>query len=1190
MASLPEVGLQAVIANLPGFEAGAKAITNAYDTIEKKASNVEKATNILGGSFSSLSSPLTTIGNNVLSFAGIAAGVGVAGVAALSAGFVGLAASALQPIANFERMSLSIENLVAREISGGQVIEQATQARISLSEKESKELEKLKGNMDNEINDRVVLAARIEEQKERIRQLTAQYGDNGLVVIKERAELQGMQLDLQDLSTEIDDHQSRIAELTGKDGQLVTTLEKVRVGQISMSDALEQAAPRAQELIKWIQILAIQSPFTSEGIQAAFQTALAYGFTTEQAQRLTEAEVDFTVATGKSAQSADLIALALGQIQARGKVLAQELRQLSEQGVGTNRILEDMGFTLDDVSNGLVPVDEFIEAVIQDMEIFKGAAKDQATTFSGLVSSLQEVKDIALREFFTGTFNAIRPYLAEFVDFLTAAAFQTGSLRQLGDVLAQNVLGAIRNISIFTSALQAGGLAVFSQFLGVDGIALWYELKELVGNIALSVGSLSSATQGQLIPIWTQLSEQVIPAITSAIAFVNDHFVEFQGALLGIGAVLAAGVFAAVIAGVLSLLTPVNLIIAAAALLGAAWAGNWGGIQEKTAAVWAFLQPILTQLWTWLQTNIPLAIQFLANTWDTVLFPAITAVWEYISGVVIPGWAELAVWLQDNLPVAIQVLSDFWTETLLPALTAVWTFWNDSLFPAFAAFIDFLGAVAGKALEAWAGLWQNVLLPAIKAVNDFIIKNITPVFEGIASIINDNVNPAVSELTDGVFPPFTEALDTIQGLLKDLTGTFKGWADAVRNFQLPDVLVRHSPSPFEEVLYGVADAADAAAGGILGLSSALESGTFDLALGIDRSIVEPLNIAGAAFDDLEKHLDDVLSGAKSTFALNEIKPELKANIDAIIGSDNPIELINQLVEGAVSNWEKAGISLEQLGDVGNVFWNSFLSNAKDANIALRQMLIDASNTAISIGNSLTGVIDSSVALLNSRIEQLQGIVVAGSGEFEGQILDAVQAQELLNDALADQAAIQDDLLETASQQAQLDFLQQQLDLITLVQDAGLDAGEVLGGLTLGLDASIPDLVAATNAVIQAMIDQVNADLGTITDLGTAIGGAIESGVTGSLGIASPSKVMAGLADNAMSSFVNTALSWGPAISRTFGAMVAGPTMVAAPALAGASGGAQTVINANFGGNNISGGMDQAQFDAMVLRSIQRLMT
>ena len=100
---------------------------------------------------------------------------------------------------------------------------------------------------------------------------------------------------------------------------------------------------------------------------------------------------------------------------------------------------------------------------------------------------------------------------------------------------------------------------------------------------------------------------------------------------------------------------------------------------------------------------------------------------------------------------------------------------------------------------------------------------------------------------------------------------------------------------------------------------------------------------------------------------------------------------------------------------------------------------------------------------------------------------------------------------------------------------------------------------------------------------------MEGGVEGSLGIASPSKVMAGLADNAMSSFVNRALSWGPAISRTFGSMVAAPTMVAAPAMAGAAGGAQTIINADFGGNNINGGMDQAQFDAMVLRSIQRLM-
>ena len=37
MASLPQVGLEAVIAGLPGFESGAKTINAAFDSIEKKA-------------------------------------------------------------------------------------------------------------------------------------------------------------------------------------------------------------------------------------------------------------------------------------------------------------------------------------------------------------------------------------------------------------------------------------------------------------------------------------------------------------------------------------------------------------------------------------------------------------------------------------------------------------------------------------------------------------------------------------------------------------------------------------------------------------------------------------------------------------------------------------------------------------------------------------------------------------------------------------------------------------------------------------------------------------------------------------------------------------------------------------------------------------------------------------------------
>ena len=83
---------------------------------------------------------------------------------------------------------------------------------------------------------------------------------------------------------------------------------------LSMTDAMGKASARAEDLLQWIQELAIKSPFSQEGVASAFRTALAYGFTSEEAQRLTAATIDFATATGQSVGVMNQVALALGQI------------------------------------------------------------------------------------------------------------------------------------------------------------------------------------------------------------------------------------------------------------------------------------------------------------------------------------------------------------------------------------------------------------------------------------------------------------------------------------------------------------------------------------------------------------------------------------------------------------------------------------------------------------------------------------------------------------------------------------------------------------------------------------------------------------------------------------------------------------------------------------------------------------
>ncbi len=261
----------------------------------------------------------------------------------------------------------------------------------------------------------------------------------------------------------------------------------------SMAEALARAGPRAEELYQWVQKLAIESPFGAEDVMAAMRTALTYGFTTKEAQKLTEVMLDFAAATGASGDVMNRVALALGQIRQRGRLAGDEIRQLTEAGIGVHEILAEMGYTLEDVSKGLVSADAFITAFVKTMEEdFGGASKRQAETFTGLLNSLDDLKKMGLRAFFGGLYEAMKPLISGMVAWLRGPGLER--LESWGQTLG-------RFASLVVAFLRAdiGRLSGLFQALGVPdwvgrGLvrlsALMEKGREAVGKFVARMRSL----------------------------------------------------------------------------------------------------------------------------------------------------------------------------------------------------------------------------------------------------------------------------------------------------------------------------------------------------------------------------------------------------------------------------------------------------------------------------------------------------------------------------------------------------------------------------------------------------------------------------------------------------------------------------------------------------------------------------
>lgn len=290
-----------------------------------------------------------------------------------------------------------------------------------------------------------------------------------------------------------------------------------RDASLGMADALAQASPKAQELLRWNTQLAINSPFTEAGVSSAFRTAQAYGFvsdsadkTTITAKRLTQDIVDFVAGSGQTEEAANRVALALGQIQAKGRVAGQEVLQLVNAGIPVDQILaRAFNKTTAEIvalrEQGAIPADAAIKAIVQSLESdFGGAAQRQAGTLAGLMSSLQDLQRVGARDFLGPAFQAAQPFVQQLVDTLQRPETRE-EMQRLGQAI-----GTLAGQTI-PALIQAGGDAIrVIESIGTQGEPVFRFLGE---NATPIIAGLGAAITFNLIPALAAGSVALIESI-----------------------------------------------------------------------------------------------------------------------------------------------------------------------------------------------------------------------------------------------------------------------------------------------------------------------------------------------------------------------------------------------------------------------------------------------------------------------------------------------------------------------------------------------------------------------------------------------------------------------------------------------------------------------------------------------------
>lgn len=443
-------------------------------------------------------------------------------------------------------------------------------------------------------------------------------------------------------------------------------------------------------------VMAIAGAFSSVGVQAeAGGTAVQKVLIDIEklSQQGGEALADYAKVAGVSAQEFG----AMWEKDA-GRAFAAFVEGLGKQGNQAIGLLEQLG--IDDARQvrGFLAMAGAGDLMTRAMEMANEAWEENtaltteagqryATTASQIATARNK-----MRNFKDTLGQALQPVLAKVLGMFGAFAEKHGPT--LVRFIEQKVIPAVDNIVAALGYLERGDIG----------------------------GALAMVFGGKLANDILNTAQAIKDFVAPIIAFVQEHSEAFKAALLTIGAVLAgaaiAGAIASIGSAIAGLLSPVGLVIAAVALLAQAWANDWGGIQEKTAAVVEWLRGAIGTVTEWMRGIWAQHGEEVSAHWS--------AMWAKISETA----SAVAEVVKAVVGAALEAIRAWWSQHGEQVMVIVRLLWDSikTLFEtAFNAVREFCLMVMDMIAGDWTSAgehWQNI---------------ITTIWEGIKTIFTNQI-------------------------------------------------------------------------------------------------------------------------------------------------------------------------------------------------------------------------------------------------------------------------------------------------------------------------------------------------------------------------------------------------------------------------------------------------------------------
>jgi len=320
--------------------------------------------------------------------------------------------------------------------------------------------------------------------------------------------------------------------------------EQFRLAQTTF-EALIGSGQKAKQFLEELKAFAASTPFEFPELLDASKRMMALGFSAEAVIPTMRAIGDTVAGLGGGKALIDRITLALGQMTTAGKVNAQDMRQLTEAGIGAWQILADkIGVSIPQAmemaKKGMISSAEAVPAILEGMQAkFGGLMEAQMQTLTGRWSNVKDqisfvLADIgkALTPLASQLLSAVEPLIGTLKNIVQAFTELDPSIQAaIGGFVA--IAAAIGPALAAFAGLQ-GAAAVVGSALGIEGGigAVATALVPILGEVALAVGAVWAAWQ-----LWQ------IPEVQQKVSALGDALKEMHQNVLTPMADFVAGVF-----------------------------------------------------------------------------------------------------------------------------------------------------------------------------------------------------------------------------------------------------------------------------------------------------------------------------------------------------------------------------------------------------------------------------------------------------------------------------------------------------------------------------------------------------------------------------------------------------------------------------------------------------------------------